>query len=194
MGQNSYTAGQSPLLVSDIITRYETEVSIPPSTSVDYFTPLKIVLAEVTAVQPGSYYTKPSQTSAPVALPSAQEQLTTGNIYEATYPSDCVDNGVTDITLTWGASPPYGVVPASDTVNTDDESTWDFASTTVASWRQAGRVIRCYVPNAYSSSTPKITIGYKRFATYPSSSSDAIDIPAEYAESFYQKWKARLWK
>ena len=192
---SAISSGKTPLLPSDFKDRLQNEDAdyAKPSSTLDFLRPFKIVLPKYAKDYEGSYYEVPSQTSAPTAFPTEQYSSAYGKFYEIAYPSDAIDDGISAIEVSFGAT---GIVDQSHVLE-KEEPEWvvDGVNTQDVYWHQAGRKIRMYVPSTYASSgTLKHAEGYTRFPTIPDIISDPIDAPAEDVETLYGLWKEAVIK
>lgn len=183
--------GQTPLLVSDFVTRLQNNDHDYFVGAPDFIKPFATVLplyAKSYTANSGAYYKVPSQTSAPTAFSTAQYAVTGGNIYEQALPADCIDNGLLSLEVFYGTT---GVTPLNVTVQQADETQWiiDATNTNQIFWKQQGRKFRAFIPTLYSASSPlQYTTSYQRFPTLPAVVGDAIDAPAEDIDTLFQKW------
>lgn len=184
----SITAGQTPLLLSDFITRVQSEDKGFKDPASNFFVPCSIALPLYASTYAGSYYEVASDTADPTAFGAAESTTALGSTYEFALPTACQDNGVSHLAIIYGGTE----VPASSITKQEDESTWSQAAAKVY-WRHAGRKLRVFVGVTYSSST-KYSIAHKRYPTIPSSSTDQIDAPAEDIATLYSAWRAKLVK
>lgn len=187
------TNGQTLLLMSDFIAMAKSTshdmakqiiVSGIPTDVVDFYTPAKIVFPKYVDAYTKTYFDVASNTSSPIAFNAAVQSCSFGKIYEESVPSDCLNDGILNLEVTFGAA---GEANNTAIVKNVDEGIWDLDDGNVK-WRMAGRKFRAFLPTAISSSTPKWTAPYKRYGTVPTSASDPIDAPAEDVDTLFTDW------
>lgn len=185
------TAGQTPLLMSDFITRVKSEdkgFKVTDPAPPDFYTPMAFALPVYAADYEGSYYEVPSDTADPTNVPAAETTSTLGSVYELPLPTACINDSVSHLFVKYGPAE----VPTASITNEEDESAWVPAAGVVY-WRHAGRKLRAFIGSNYSSSTA-YSVAHKRYPNIPSTSSDPIDAPAEDINTLYTAWRAKLVK
>lgn len=177
--------------MSDFISRVKAEdkgFKVTDPAAPDFITPMIFALPAYAVSYAGSYYEVPSDTADPTTFTTPETTTDLGSTYELDLPTACQDNGVSHLSVIYGATE----VPATTVDKEEDESAWVQAAGVVY-WRHAGRKLRVFVGANYSSST-KYSIAHKRFPAIPSTSSDPIDAPAEDINTLYTAWRAKLLK
>ena len=192
MAQTPFSTGQTALVLSDLILRAKKKVPALNNGSPDFLGAAQITLASYALSYKGNYYITPAQGTPPTAFPTAESVHTLGSFYELPYPASALDSGVQNIEVLYGSSD-VSVVPQALVINNQNEAAWDVSSvnTTTVYWRMAGRLIRMYVPITYIS-TPKYTVGFIRFPTYPGVVGDTLDVPAEDFSNFFSLWLGNI--
>src|SRR5579864_9453488 len=91
---------------------------------IDFGVPVSRALPKYAKVFSGTYYEKASQVSSPTAFSTPYKTTPEGNFYEEALPTDCCDNGVSELLIFNAAE----VVPNVNVQNVATIQTWDTSS------------------------------------------------------------------